>query len=193
MTTKLVTPPAALAVSLEDAKLSLREDGSDKDALIIAWIKGITAYVEHYTGRALIHRQMRVTLDAFPTTCAGGSGAIAFDHPPTASVDSIRFLDLGGTLQTLDPQDYLADLVSEPGYAVVATSKAWPATLDRINAVTADYTAGYSADSSGIPEGVKLFILAKLVEQFDVAARLEKDTVQSSFLDRLLDPYRMYG
>lgn len=33
MTFKLITPPAAPAVSLEDAKLALRIDGDEQDAL----------------------------------------------------------------------------------------------------------------------------------------------------------------
>lgn len=70
--------------------------------------------------------------------------------------------------------------------------KAWPTTCDRINAVNVDVVAGYGETEASIPKGIKLYILARLVEQYDPAIRVEKDTVQSSFLDGLLDRYKVY-
>lgn len=186
MTARLIIPPAAPAVSLAAAKTALRIDGDDLDVTITAWITGITAYVQHYVGRALITQGWRVTLDSFPD-------AIELPHPPTLTVDAIRFQDADGALQTLDPADYMADKVTEPGYVVPGRGKAWPATYDEINAVQVDYTCGYGPTDASVPDGIKLFILAKLVEQFDPATRLEKDTVQSTFIDRLLDPFKVYS
>lgn len=193
MPTKIITPPAEMPVTLAEAKLSLKADGDEQDALISAWIEGITAYAEHYTGRAFINRGMRVILDAFPVAESGGEGVIFLDHPPIASVESINYVDLAGADCTLDPQDYVVDADSEPGCVVIGAGRAWPETLDRIKSVTCDYTAGYGPDSSFVPKGIKLFILAKLAEQMDPAVRMEKDTVQSSFIDCLLHPYKVYS
>lgn len=179
MTTQVVTPAGSLAVSLADAKLQLRIDGVDQDALVEAWIEGITAHAEHYTGRAFVNQGMRVTLDSFPS-------AIRLDRSPVVSVESVKFYDANGVLQTLNPADYVVDNVSEPGYIVPATGKAWPVTADRINAVIVDFTAGYAA----VPKGIQLYILAKLVEQYD--ANPVKESVQTSYVDRLLDPFRVY-
>lgn len=187
MTTKIVSPPVALAVSLAAAKLSLREDGTDKDALISAWIGGVTNYAEHYTGRSFVNRQVRATLNEFP------AGAIFLDAPPLVSVNAIRYYDENGTLQTLDPQDYVVDTESEPGNVAIVDGLAWPATLPRSGAVMVDYTAGYGVSDSSVPDGMKLYILAKLAEQCDVATRLERDTVQASFLDHLLDHLKVYS
>lgn len=193
MTTTVITPATELPITLAAAKDALHEDTADKDADITDWINGIAAYVMHYTGRALTYEGARVTLDEFPNREGGGDGAIRLDGPPVVSVQSVKYLDVDGTLQTLDPQDYLVDLVSEPAYVVPAPGKTWPTEYDRINAVTVDYTRGYSADATGIPAGITLYIKAKLREQFDPASRVERDTVQSSFIDHLLDPYVMYG
>lgn len=187
MTTKIVTPPAALAVSLVDAKLSLREDGSDNDILIEAWIRGVTAYAEHYTGRSFGPRPVRVTLDAFPTACRG-TGAICLDFPPVASVESVTFRDTADVLQTLDPADYIVDAVSEPGWIVPAPGRIWPLTFDRIDSVTVNYTAG-----GDIPATLRLYVMAKLSEQFDQTAWVKADTIQSSFIDKLLDPLKVYS
>ena len=184
MPTRLIIPPAALPVSLAEAKLNLRIDGNEQDSLIEAWLHGITAHAEHVTGRSFISQTWRVTLDEFPD---------AIELPVPVSSVTIKFLDEAGVEQTLDTADYVVDSASEPGYAVPNVGKAWPTTYDRINAVNVDVVAGYGASESDIPKGIKLYILAKLVEQYDPAIKAEKDTVQSSFIDRLLDQYKVYA
>lgn len=186
MTSRLLTGPAALAVSLDRAKENLRIDGSDMDALVTGWLAGVIAYAEHYTGRAFIHQAWRVTLDGF-------SGAIRIPVSPVATVTSLKYLDAAGVEQTLDPLDYYVDTVSEPGCVVPAPGTEWPDTYDRINSVVADVVCGYGAADTSTPPGIALFILAKLTEQFDPATKVEKDTVQSSFIDHLLDRYKVYG
>ena len=183
MPTRLIIPPAALPVSLAEAKLNLRIDGNEQDSLIEAWIHGITAHAEHLTGRSFINQTWRVTLDKFPD---------AIELPVPASSVTVKYLDDAGIEQTLDPADYIVDTASEPGYAVPGVGKAWPGTYDRINAVNVDVVAGYGATDASIPKGIKLYILARLVEQYDPAIRVEKDTVQSSFLDGLLDRWKVY-
>ncbi len=188
MTTRQITPAVALAVSLADAKTTLRIEQSDTslDASITLAIEGITLECEHQLGRSLVHQGWRLSLDRI-------GDAIRLDHPPIASVQSLAYYDAAGVLQTLHPDDYFVDLVSEPGYIVPAVGKAWPETFDRAHAVTVDYTAGYGATSANVPRNVQFYILAKLAEQFDAATREFKDTAQSKYLDRLLDRVRCYG
>jgi uncharacterized phiE125 gp8 family phage protein len=186
MTARLIMPPAALPITLDSAKKNLKIDGTDQDDVVSDWVRGIVAYVEFCTQRALINQRWRVTLDKFP-------GAIRLDKPPTVSVNEVQFLDASGVRQTLDPADYLVDAVSEPGYVVPGRGKAWPTTYPEINAVTVDYTCGYGTGPEAVPAGIKLYILAKLREQFDPAVRVERDTVQSSFIDGQLDQFKVYG
>ena len=184
MPTRLITPPAALPVSLAEAKLNLRIDGNEQDTMIEVWLHGITAHAEHVTGRSFVNQTWRVTLDAFPD---------AIELPVPVSSVTVKYLDEAGAEQTLDPADYIVDSVSEPGYAVPGVGKAWPTTCDRINAVNVDVVAGYGETEASIPKGIKLYILARLVEQYDPAIRVEKDTVQSSFLDGMLDRFKVYA
>jgi uncharacterized phiE125 gp8 family phage protein len=187
MTTRQVSPPAAMAVALADAKDALRIDQDDTafDAQIAIWVAGITKEAEHYTQRAFVNRPMRVTLDSFPD-------AIRLSAP-TFSVESVKFIDLNGVEQTLDPADYDDDTVSEPGWIVPAPGRSWPATAGRIKAVIIDYTAGYGPDATTTPEDARLYILARLVEQWDPVIKELKATVKSSFTDRLLDGLKVYG
>lgn len=195
MTTRPTTPPASLAVSMAMAKESLRieQDDTSLDATITLWIKGITLQVQHKIGRALISQGFTATLDGFPLRRCGGAGAIRLDYPPIVSVDSIQFYDADNALQTLDPADYTVDTVSAPGYIVPAAGKAWPAAFARINAVTIPYRAGHGATSADVPENVQLYIVARLLEQFDPVTREFRDTVQSVFAARLLDACQVYS
>lgn len=188
MTARLITAPAALAVTLADAKLALKIENSDtsQDTLVEAWLRGVIDWTENYIGRALITQTWRVTLDGFPD-------AIKLPRPPVSSVSWVKYYDEDGVQQTLDPADYVADTVSEPGYVVPAPDVTWPTTQsDAINTVSVQYVCGYGASDTSVPAAVKNFILAKLVQQYDPAIRPESNTVQASFIDRLLDGYVVF-
>jgi uncharacterized phiE125 gp8 family phage protein len=186
MTSRIIVPPEGLAISLETARASLRLDDDSQDVLIKAWVRGITGFAENYLQRALITQTRRVTLDGFPDS-------IQLDGSPVQAIVSIQFYDVDNILRTLDPADYLLDNVSEPGYVVPDIDCAWPEAYDRVNAVMVDYLCGYGDSEASVPDQIKLYVLAKLAEQFDSSARTEKPTVQSSFLDRLLDGDRIYA
>lgn len=181
MSREKTSAPVALAVTMAEAKQALRvaEDDTSLDVQISIWVTGITAEAEHQTGRAFVNRSMRVTLDRFPD-------AIQLSAP-TFSVEAVRFLDPDGVERTLDPADYYVDKVTVPGYIVPARGKAWPETDAHVNAVSVDYTAGYGPTAATVPDEARLYILARLSELFDPAAREFKETQASVFISRLLD------
>jgi uncharacterized phiE125 gp8 family phage protein len=137
-------------------------------------------------GRSIINQTWRLTLDAFPD-------ALKLYNPPIVSVSSVKYYDEDNVLQTLDPQDYTVDNVSEPGYIVPAPDVDWPCTYDKINAVVVEYVAGYGATAASTPPEVRLYILAKLREQYDPATKPERATIQSSFIDSLLDRKKIWS
>ncbi len=188
MTTRRITAPTELAVSLDIAKETLRIMPSDTalDATITLAIKAITLEAEHYLNRSLVSQGLRQTLDAFP-------GAIELEFPPVLSITSVKFRDADDVEQTLDPADYLLDSVSEPSYVVPASGTSWPSTYSRVNAVTVDYTAGYGIDNTAVPENIQNYILVRLQEQFDPLGRELKETAQSSYAMRLLAASRVYA
>jgi uncharacterized phiE125 gp8 family phage protein len=180
MSLRLITPPAALAVSLEAARLSARLDGPEADVELRQVIGQHTRDAEHETGRALVAQTFRLTLDKFPP-------AFRLEHPPILAVEHIKFYDANGVRQILHPDDYLVDAKSEPGEIVPAPGRAWPATQGRINAVEVQYSCGYGADDSTVPDEIKGYILGKVAEHFAPAG-----TPKSEFLGGLLDRARVY-
>lgn len=189
MATRLIAGSIELAVSMVDAKNTLRieQDDTSLDSTIEIWIRAITRECEHQLGRALINQQWRASLSSI-------SGVIVLVNPPLVSVDSFKFYDSDNSLQTLDPADYQVDLVSEPGILTPAVGRSWPALYARADAVAIDYTVGYGATSTDVPAAAKQYILAKLSVQFDPAtggATVGKP-FNVAYLDRLLDSLRMY-
>lgn len=175
-----------MAVSLEAAKLQLRETSTDLDTSIELWLKGITLECEHQIGRALIKQTWQATLPAF-------DDAIRLEGAPLIAVQSVSYYDADNVLQILAPEAYYVDAVTEPGYIVAAAGAGWPATYTRRNAVVVEYTCGYGETEDKVPESIKLYILARLSEQFDPATREFKETSQSVYVNRLLDRYRVYA
>jgi uncharacterized phiE125 gp8 family phage protein len=185
MSTRLIVPPATLAVSMEDARRQARAGGTSLDDEIRGKVQGFTEDAEHETARAFIEQTWAETLDAFPVGQRGGIGAIQLTKSPIASVLHVKFYDVDGVLRTLDPQDYLVDDKSEPGYVVPAPGKTWPATAARINAVEVQYVAGYGPSPDDVPAAIKQYILGKLECVY-------YSNSSEQYLPRLLDRYRVY-
>lgn len=185
MTHQLITPNNVLELSLVDAKAQLGIDGADLDATVTSWIKGVVAYAEHQTGRVILNQTWRTTLDAFPDV-------VSLPFAPCSAITSIKYLDTSGIEQTLSALDYELSTENQKSVIVPAYGKTWPATYNKINSVKIDAVFGYGSLITDVPSDYKLFILAKLREQFDAATRLERDTVQASFIDHLLDGKKVY-
>jgi len=178
MTARLVTAPAAPAVSLVAARRAARTNGTALDAELLEKIQGITDEVEHETCRALIEQTWAVTLDRF-------DGAIRLPHSPLVTVEHVKFYDTDGVLQTLHPEDYQVDDVSEPGFIVPAPGRTWPATAARINAVEVQYVCGYGPDDTSVPPGIKEYILGMIENHYF-------PNPNAQYLRRRLDRHMVY-
>lgn len=179
MPERLIIPPAALAVSMDAARRAARANGTSLDDELSDKVRGITEDAEHETGRAFITQTWAVTLDKFPD-------AIKLPPAGLVSVDHVKFYDVDGVQQTLDPQDYLVDNKSEPGYVVPAPGRAWPATATRINAVEVQYVCGYGPSDADVPASIKQYILGMLENEY-------YPNPNSQYLTRKLDAKKVYG
>ena len=193
MALKLITASTALAVTLAEAKAHLRVDASDEDTLITAMITSATETAEQITGRAIMPQTWELTLDAFPD-------ALELTRVPAVSVTSIKYFDAAGVQQTLASNAYALDAADDFGFAylVPAYGTEWPVTRDQINAVAVQYVAGY-ANATAVPEPIKAWIKLTLSAMFEnreaesYSARAVSTTVKMSFVDALLDRYRVWA
>lgn len=192
--------PTVLAVTLDAAKAALRIDGDDMNALVTIWIKGIIGDLEHEIGQCLMEQTWEVRLPGFPGVPCWPLGQLAphqladeisLPHP-VLSIISISYLGQDGNSQPLAPEKYRINRTRYTSSLSPARGGSWPATAEDDAAVVVVLKSGYGTSPEATPEEVQLYILAKLVEQLDPATRMERDTVQSKFIDGLLDRCRSY-
>ena len=188
MALKLITPPAALPVSLADAKGHLRVDVPDDDALITAMLGAAAQMAEQATGRALMPQTWQIGLDAFPR-------AFELTRVPAASITSLVYADPTGTDQTLGTMNYTLNNSDDFGVAVVVPSygNAWPATRCQPSAVRLTYVAGY-ADAASVPESIKSWIKLQVGAMYENRSTESiRQTYALGFADRLLDRYKVWS
>lgn len=185
MALKLITAASTYPVTLAEAKLHLRVDTTDEDALITALITSATETVEQKLGRALMAQTWELTLDAFPD-------AFELTRVPVQSITSVKYYDASGVQQTLASNLYTLDNADDHGYAYVvpAYGTTWPETRDQVNAVSVRYVANYTT----VPEPIKSWILIAIATMYEnrLAETVERNSVTTlGYVDRLLDRYKV--
>lgn len=135
----LTSPPASEPVTLAEAKLHLRVDFSDDDALIGSLITAARQWCEQSSGAAFFTQTWRLTLDDWPT-----DGVVKLPRPPVKSVTSVKYYDGSGTQRTLVANtDYQIDLDAAPARVAPSPDKSWPdVQAGRLSPIEIVYVAG---------------------------------------------------
>ena len=190
MRARVTVAPSVEPVTLAEAKLHLRVDGTDEDSLITALIVAARQAAEHETGRSLVTQTLRLTLDAFPA-----DGGIELLRGPVQSITQVQYIDAAGATQTFTSSLYVLDNASEYAahYLRLAFNAVWPATRDQANAVWVDYAAGYG-NAAAVPQAIKQWVLLAIGDMYANRERsADKPAVAHGFVGGLLDRYRLWG
>lgn len=189
MTSRLVTPPAATPVSLEDAKAHLRVDHSDQDSLITALIEAATGHIEDMTGRVFITQTWEMALDAFPES------EVPLSPVPVQSIESVMYDDVDGYEATIAPDSYDVDTLGTTAWLYAAGVDGWPTALDTYNAVRIRYVAGYGDEPESVPAAIR-HAIKLLVGHWYANAELVTDKQGAPLpfgVDALVKPYRIFA
>lgn len=158
MSITITVQPTEEPISLDEAKLQVEEIGSAHDAMLTSLIKAARQHVEAKIGRGLLSQTRALRMDCFPAEIVLREGLVT-------AVSSITYVDTDGATQTLAPENYQADLFSDPPRIRPAFTTTWPATRDQLNAVTVTYVCGY-ANAVVVPENIKSAIKLILGDLF---------------------------
>jgi len=141
MASELVAGPALEPVTLDEAKLHLRVDGSGEDALITALITAARQAAEVYTRRAFVTQTWRYTCDWL-------GSAFTLPWQPVQSVDEVTV-------------DGIA--IPEASYELdAATGRLRPLVpyeARTLGGVAVEYTAGYGDAAADVPAPLRQAIL----------------------------------
>ena len=157
----LITPPAIQPVTLAEAKLHLRVDHNDEDALIQSLIRAATEHLDGLTGilgRCLVEQVWRQDHDRFARQMIIPLG-------PAVTAQSITWRDPAGQLSTVPSVSY--DLrTDDAGNAVIRfdADYAFPTNLHESRAIAITFKAGYETNpgppaTSTVPDPLKVAIL----------------------------------
>lgn len=185
-TTVLVTPPADLAVTLEQTKLFLRIDNDVEDDTINILIKAAITRIEKYIDHKLITQTWDILFDRFPcsgsseldgmtgvvdasrSVLSGGGGKIYLPIGRVQSITSFHTFDDAGTSYLFDASQYVVDTSSLQGRISLKLGGVWPATVLRtLNGIKIRAVVGYGTSPESIPEPIThalLLTIAKLYE-----------------------------
>jgi uncharacterized phiE125 gp8 family phage protein len=155
MPLQILQEPAAEPLSLLEAKLHLRVDITDDDALISALIASVRQYAETITRRAFIQQTWRYVIDSFPGPTLTGvpwgktftlpSHAIEIEKSRVQQVTAINYLDMSGNPQVMPAANYIVDYSSEPCRITPVFGQIWPIPMPQIGACNVQFVAGYAA------------------------------------------------
>lgn len=154
MGVKIFTAAASEPVSLTEAKLHLKVDGTDEDGLIGALIGTARETVEGICRRALVTQTWDLVMDEFPEC-----DEIKLPYPPLQSITSIQYTDQYNVTATFASTNYIVDAYGEPGRVKLVYGAAWPGnTLTVMNGVKIRFVAGFGA-AAAVPLKYKQAIL----------------------------------
>lgn len=181
----LKTAPGAEPVTLAEAKLHCKADGTDDDTLITALIVAARQQAEQRTGRALVTQQWEQTLDRFPLD------SIDLSYPKLVSVESVTYLDANGARQTLANTEYQVVTDELVGRILPAYGKSWPSCRVQPGSVAINYTCGYGA-AAAVPQGIKTWMLLAVGTWYarrEGVVDAQVGELPRDFFAALLDPF----
>ena len=188
---RLKTAPTLTPVSLAEAKTHLRIDSSftADDDYITTLINVATSAAENYTNLAIMEQSWYLDIDDFPDYFNLLKGTLR-----VLTINSITYSDADNASQTLASSNYFADGSIKPARIYFAPDATIPSTYDKPNAVSVDFTLGFTA-ASQVPAPIKQAVLLMVGTYYEtrqtVSDRTYKEIPQSA--EFLLMPYRVQG
>jgi uncharacterized phiE125 gp8 family phage protein len=168
----VVDEPTALALTVANAKLSIKSHSSLEDALIESWIRGAMQDFTEETGRDVITTRRELWLDEPPV-----QRIIELPFPPLQRVESVSYVDGNGDVQsfadtTTSPETPYyqvktpSGVYAQRGWIELNPTANWPTTLIQRGALRIRYISGYGDTEADVPELVKT-VLRYMVGSFD--------------------------
>ena len=148
---ELVTAPAALPITLAEAKAQLRIEHDDDDAYInrLIDVGVVTVDAKGVLGQPMISQTWALWMSATPLY------EVALPLGPVQSVSAVKYYDTDGTLQTDTLSNYDVFGRSMNKTIKPKTGFAWPVAQQRSDAIKIEFVAGFGAAASDVPDTIR--------------------------------------
>jgi len=178
-----VTAPAALPISVAEAKAQMRVEGNDDDTIIERLVNAAVSFVDvqGVLGRAMITQTWGEWLAPNPSTVMLSLG-------PVQSVSAIKYYDIDGVLQTATLADF--NVFGTPNRITITpkTGKAWPTTQTRDDAIKIEYVIGYGNAASDVPQTVRhglMMLVAHWYENRETTQEKQMQDLPYGFMEMM--------
>jgi uncharacterized phiE125 gp8 family phage protein len=155
------TIPDNMPVTLAEAKAHLRITHDQADTEILGYLLAATEYAETRAQRIFRQRTLTLVLDDFP----GLDEPVVFDLSPVQSITTIQYYDEDNATQT-HTTAYLVEDATGVSCLYPNYDTQWPNTVERPDAVTITYVAGYSSVAT-VPQRAKNAIMMLTKHGYD--------------------------
>lgn len=173
-------------MTLAEAKKYLRIYHEEDDDEIPQLVNEAYGIVEARTGRMIRTYAGTLTLDRFPD-----SGPIVLPRPPLTAVTALSYYDTANALQTISTAQVQTAAV--PGLIHLPTTlTSWPATKERLNAVTIAFTGGGS-EPEQLRAAVRLLLNASYHDLEPAKAEQVNKRIDGLLHGYTLRDPRLYG
>ncbi|MGE0213495.1 MAG: head-tail connector protein [Parvibaculaceae bacterium] len=185
MSLTLIDPPVAEPVTLAEAKVFLRLDGSEEDALVDRLIAAARAHVERETGLALLTQRWTQTLDRWP------DDAVPLGIWPVSAVEQVAVKDALGSPAEVDAESYVADLAGRP--ARLLRPGGWPEPGLEMGGIAITFEAGFGDERDDVPADLRQALLMLVAHWFERRTGLEEALREKSppAVAALVRPFRL--
>jgi len=159
--------PQTEPITLAEAKLHLRVDGNEEDALITALITAARQRAEDNIKRVLIFQTWELILDE-------AKAEIEIPLPPLHSVTRIRVIAEDGIETTVDDETYIVDRgEGQPGRVRLKSGCNWP-THRNFASFIITFEAGYGDTAESVPgpirEAIKIIVASMYENRGDTGS-----------------------
>lgn len=183
---KLVTNTSTVvpATLYERVKDHLRVSNDTEGGTILTYIDIAIDDAENWTGRTLFTKTLTYYLSDFPS-----SGEIELPTSPVASVQTVKYYDTDGNLQTFSSASYRVNTKdgSRPTITLNDTAD-WPdVDDDNDEAVEIAFTAGYGDDINDAPAalvGGLILYAGHIYDNRNAQSAEDLDKVRMGFFNR---------
>lgn len=160
MRLKQTTAPTHEPITLAEAKLHLKVDGTDDDDLITALITVARRMGERETKRAFITQQWEMIMDSAPA-------GFEIPWPPLQRVLEIKVISAAGVETVVSSSNYDVDCSrGSPGRVKLAFGSIWP-THRNFASFIVTFDAGYGDKAENIPEPLRQGILILIGNMYE--------------------------
>lgn len=170
--------PAVLPVTLDEVKANSVVEHTDDDTLLEIILLAAIERVEKDTGKDLVSRSYRMSLDDFPR-----NGEIKLLRGPVIEVTAVKYFNASASpqFQTIASTVWSLDKGVKPNVVYLNYDQEWPVPNDVRGAVQVEYRSGYvdtseSPIATSIPKTLKQAIL--MIADDTYRNRSEKDSIQ---------------